>query len=181
LIFCAPPEAFAQAASAAAQPQSATDKELREIAGELRLLRAEMRRISINAQRAQVLIDRIRLEQEHVARLRHDISDVREMLDVVRSDQVRAKARINAARKGQEAGLKDDVDADGDVVKAFTAASEELDNREQALMRKESALATELDLAQGSLAELDSRLDEIQREMAQPAADDAVKPAKRQD
>jgi hypothetical protein len=178
-IFIAPP-ALAQAESAAAQSQSlsqsATDKELREIAGELRLLRTEMRRISVNAQRAQVLIDRIRLQQEQVARVRHDISDVQEKLEQVRSDQARAKAMIKAAKKQQEAGLRDDED-----VKAFTLATEELDNREQVLLRREAALATELELAQGTLAELDSRLEDIQREMAQPALDEAGKPAKRQD
>ena len=179
-IFVAPPRSFAQAASATAQsqsqPQSGTDKELREIAGELRLLRTEMRRISINAQRAQVLIDRIRLQQEQVTRLRHDIGDVQEKLEQVRSDQARAKAMIKAAKKQQEAGLRDDED-----VKAFTLATEELDNREQALLRREAALATELELAQGTLAELDSRLEDIQREMAQPAPDEAGKPDKRQD
>ena len=179
-IFVAPPRSCAQTASGAAQSQSqsqsATDKELREIAGELRLLRAEMRRISVNAQRAQVLIDRIRLQQEQVARLRHDISDVQEKLEQVRADQARAKAMIKAAKKQQEAGLRDEED-----VKAFTLATEELENREQALLRREAALATELELAQGTLAELDSKLDEIQREMAQPSADDAGKPAKRQD
>jgi len=135
-----------------------------------------MRRISVNAQRAQVLIDRIRLQQEQVARLRHDISDVQEKLEQVRADQARAKAMIKAAKKQQEAGLRDEED-----VKAFTLATEELENREQALLRREAALATELELAQGTLAELDSKLDEIQREMAQPSADDAGKPAKRQD
>src|SRR5215469_6324251 len=178
-IFVAPP-ALAQAASAAAQSQtqsqSATDKELREIAGELRLLRTEMRRISINAQRAQVLIDRIRLQQEQVTRLRHDIGEVQEKLEQVRSDQARMKAMIKAAKRQQEAGLRDDDD-----VKGIALAAEEMDNREQALLRKEAALATELELAQGTLTELDSRLDEIEREMAQPSADDAGKPAKRQD
>lgn len=179
-IFVAPPRLFAQAASAAAQSQSqsqsATDKELREIAGELRLLRAEMRRISVTAQRAQVMIDRIRLQQEQVVRLGRDIADVRDKLEQVRSDQARAKTMIKAAKKQLEAGLRDEED-----VKAFTLATEELENREQALLRKEAALATELELAQGTLAELNSKLDEIEREMAQPSADDAGKPAKRQD
>jgi len=179
-IFVAPPRSFAQAASATAQsqtqPQSATDNELREIAGELRLLRAEMRRISVTAQRAQVMIDRIRLQQEQVVRLGHDIADVRDKLEQVRSDQARAKTMIKAAKREQEAGLRDEED-----VKAFTLATEELENREQALLRKEAALATELELAQGTLAELNSKLDEIEREMAQPSADDAGKPAKRQD
>jgi hypothetical protein len=175
-LIVAAPHAIAQTASTAPQPQSATDRELREIAGELKLLRAELRRISVNAQRAQVLIDRIRLQQEQVARLRHDIGDVQEKLEQVRSDQIRTKAMINAARKQQDAGLRDEED-----VKGITLVTEELDNREQALLRKEAALATELELAQGNLAELDSKLDEIQREMAQPAADDVGKPAKRQD
>jgi len=83
---------------------------------------------------------------------------------------------IKAAKREQEAGLRDEED-----VKAFTLATEELENREQALLRKEAALATELELAQGTLAELNSKLDEIEREMAQPSADDAGKPAKRQD
>ena len=176
LIVVTPRHAFAQSAAPAPQGQSATDQELREIAGELRLLRAEMRRISINAQRAQVLIDRIRLQQEQVARVRRDIGDVQEKLEQVRSDQARAKAMIKAVRKQQEAGVRDEED-----VKAFTLAIEEFDNREQALLRKEAALATELELAQGNLAELDSKLDEIEREMAQPAADDKGQPAKRQD
>jgi len=83
---------------------------------------------------------------------------------------------IKAAKREQEAGLRDEED-----VKAFTLATEELENREQALLRKEAALATELELAQGTLAELNSKLDEIEREMAQPSADEAGKPAKRQD
>jgi len=83
---------------------------------------------------------------------------------------------IKAVRKQQEAGVRDEED-----VKAFTLAIEEFDNREQALLRKEAALATELELAQGNLAELDSKLDEIEREMAQPAADDKGQPATRQD
>ncbi|HKF58811.1 MAG TPA: hypothetical protein VKJ45_25450, partial [Blastocatellia bacterium] len=141
-----------------------------------RLLRAEMRRISVTAQRAQVMIDRIRLQQEQVVRLGHDIADVRDKLEQVRSDQARAKTMIKAAKREQEAGLRDEED-----VKAFTLATEELENREQALLRKEAALATELELAQGTLAELNSKLDEIEREMAQPSADEAGKPAKRQD
>ena len=50
-----------------------------------------------------------------------------------------------------------------------------------AVVRKEAALATELELAQANLEELNTQLDEIQRELNQPALEDTGKPTKRQD
>jgi hypothetical protein len=64
-------------------------------------------------------------------------------------------------------------------VKAATYEVEELENREQTLAEKETLLASRLSEAEAELADLNRRLDEIDREFSQPGAREDEKPAKR--
>jgi len=175
LIFITSHGAFAQSGGKGSQPSSNSDQELREIVAEIRLLRAEMRRLSVNTHRSQVVLERIKLQQDEIVRVKRDIGEVHDKLDDLRAAVAKSKTMMKSLTRQFEAGLKDD-----DAVKAYSAIAEEFENRERALEQRESALMAELELAQGGLAELNTRLDAIEREMAEPAGGQDGKPAQRQ-
>ena len=159
LLF-APYPLFAQSASRLPVTHSDSGQVLGDILKEIHLLRTELLRIAVNNNRSQLLIDRIRVQQEQIVRLDASIGDLQDKIDDLRTQQQRRQSVLAEAMKRQEAGLTSDRE-----VKDIKGEIEDLAAREQAASLRQSSVAAELDSARANLADLNKRLDEIDAEM----------------
>jgi hypothetical protein len=158
---------------ASAHPDS--DQVLQEILNEMRLLRAELGRTTVNIHRSQVLIERIRAQQDQVVRLRRDVSETHDKLDELKAQAYAKKRALDKVKFFKDL----DPEFESEDMKTLTHEVEELDNRQQNLVQRESQLAKDLASAEGELAELNRRLDQIEWEMSRPAEGSDAQPAKR--
>ena len=131
-------------------------------------------RTSVNNYRSQILLNRIKVEQDQVARLTREMNDIQDKVVATRGQQTKGKGGLEELVKKKDAGI-----VAPEFVNAMTLELEELGQREEALLNRESRVAAELDSARAKLAELDTRLNEIEREMVAPAAGGDERPPKR--
>lgn len=175
LILLTPCGVFTQTNNKPAPPPPNSEQILQDLLNEVRLLRAELLRTTGNIHRSQILLDRIRVQQEQVIRLTREVSDIHDKLIEVRGQQLKKKTALDLAVKQKDAGLRGE-----DYVNSMAAEVEELEKREQALVERESRFEAELESAKANLSDLNNRLEELEREMAQPASVNEGKPAKTQ-
>jgi DNA repair exonuclease SbcCD ATPase subunit len=164
LICLANLSARAQSTPSTGPARSGPDPVLQDILIEIRQLRADLLRLNINARRTQALLDRMKVQQEQVVRLTRELGNLRDELASARARQLRTKDALDSAEKRHAAGLVGDAE-----LKALSAELQSLQEREQALAESEPILNTELTSAQGNLAQLNARLDDLEREIAAPA------------
>ena len=169
LLF-APYPMFAQSASRVPVTHSDSGQVLGDILKEIHLLRTELLRIAVNNNRSQLLIDRIRVQQEQIVRLDASIEDLQDKIDDLRTQQQRRQSVLAEVMKRQDTGVASDRE-----VSDVKAEIEDFAAREQAMSVRQSAVASELDSARADLAELNKRLDEIDAEMVQARKDAAHK------
>ena len=171
-IFLLVPQPVCAQSQAALTP--APDQTLRDILAELRQLRAVVQHMNLAAFRAQVLLSRVRLEQEQVARYTREISDVRDKIVEVNGEAQKKSSALEEMTRHKEIGIRSEKD-----VQLIRDELEELKHREQALLDRESLLTTELNSARANLADLNRRLDALEQEMIQSATSDENQPVKR--
>lgn len=154
--------ALAGVASGQAQRPDAT---LDELVVEVQALRAEMNQAAAASIRAQLLVGRLQMEDQRIA------SVVRELETVQDDLAVNAQARTDAAaklRSLEDAVLGATNDVREDAVKqlnAAKAAAQQVDRRLQALKRRESALAKELQEDQARWHDINARLENFEQSM----------------
>src|SRR5258706_8202122 len=174
LFLLTPLGVSGQSSNQSAPTFSGSEQALRDIFNEVHLLRVEMVRASANTYRSQVLLNRIKVEQDQVARLRRDLNDIQDKLAEIRVEQTRKRSRLAEMAKKRDMGLV----SDGEI-NAMAQEVEDLEQREQTILTRVSQFGVELDSSRNKLVELNTRLDGIEREMITPATDDPVKPAKK--
>jgi DNA repair exonuclease SbcCD ATPase subunit len=141
---------------------------LKDILNEVRQLRADLLRLNVNAHRTQALLDRMKVQQEQVVRLTREVGNVRDELISIRNRQTRAKDAVEHLEKQKAVEL---VGLAGErELKAMTSELEELKQREQVLVEREPVISADLDSTRATLANLNARLDELEREIATPPA-----------
>lgn len=158
-------KAFAQTGTQTNASRTESDQVLKEILNEVRQLRADLQRLNVNAHRTQALLDRMKVQQEQVIRLTREIGNVRDELLAIQHRQVRIKEALEMLEKQKNAGLVKEEE-----VKVVASELEELKQREQRLMEREPQLSSELDSTRATLAQLNSRLDELEQELLTPPA-----------
>jgi hypothetical protein len=158
-----------QTSERAAPTRPDSGQVLQDILKEVSLLRADLRTQNINNHRSQVLLERIRAQQDLVVRLKHDVSDIHDRLDEVRAQSEKTRLELDH----WAAYMKDWPEPDREIsdVKRLKQELQGLQGREQSLMQRESRLAGDLGAAETELTDLNMRLDQIDREMSQTAAD----------
>jgi len=167
-LFCiigfylfAPQQSYAQSGATSALNKSNQEQIVQEILSEVRQLRVEVQRLKASAFQTQVVIERLRLQQEQVARLTREIGEVREKISETKSRQVKMNAVFEEAEKQMEAGMIPQSE-----LKKISGEIEELKQREQRLTEQESQLSVELDAERVKLITLNRRLDELGQEAA---------------
>jgi hypothetical protein len=144
--------------SKSAQPQN--ELVMKQLVNEVRGLRMALTRITTNAFRAQVMIERLRLQQEQVNRLTLDLVKARTEIGDLKSTRLHLEAKAVAMEKDKEAGLVAESD-----LNTLKAAIEALNLREPGLAERESRLLAELNVDRGTLEMLSRRLDEVEMEL----------------
>ncbi len=153
-----------------AQNQAATpqqpehEKILKDMLNEIHQLRVALERLNLNAYRAQIIVERLRLQQGQVTRLADELAGVRRQLGEVRSALAGLKERSEKAEERQEAGLISEAE-----VKDLKAAIADHQRREQELTDRENRLSGDLLVERGNLDELNRRLDELEAEIKNSA------------
>jgi chromosome segregation ATPase len=96
-----PENVLGQTASTnASRPTS--EQSLEELVREVRQLRATLQRINTAMYKGQVMLERLRLQQDQVARMTRDLADTRENLTEIRGHQARLKEMLTKSETGVE-------------------------------------------------------------------------------
>lgn len=136
------------------------DQLMQALLSEVHQLRVALQQISINAYRGQVMVERLRLQQEQVNRLGRELSSIRSEIGEIKAAQVSAKESLEDAEKKFETGLMADTQ-----LKQARAMLADFKRREEILSERETQLSTELSQERTNLLDLNKQLDALEREM----------------
>jgi len=161
LYFFAPQQSYAQSGTTSALNRSNQEQIVQEILSEVRQLRVEVQRLKASAYQTQVVIERLRLQQDQVTRLTREIGEVRERISETKTRQVKMNGMFEETEKQVQSGLISPSE-----LKKISGEIEELKQREQRLTEEESQLSAELDAARVKLITLNKQLDELGQETA---------------
>ena len=152
--------ALAGVASGQAQRPDAT---LDELVVEVQALRAEMNQAAAASLRAQLLVGRLQMEDQRIAGVVRELEAVQ--ADLAANAQARAEAatRMKALDEAVLAATNDVREEAEKQLEAAKAASQQVDRRQQALKRRESALAKELQEDQARWHEINARLESFEQ------------------
>jgi hypothetical protein len=153
------PDSYGQ--SGAPGPQRANpDQLIQELLSEVHQLRVAMQQISVNAYRGQIMVERLRLQQDQVSRLTRDLNDIRSGIADIRAYESIEKERLEDAEKQLEKGVLSEI-----KVNELRANTTDMKRRQQNLSEREAQVALELEQERSNLADLNKRLDALEREI----------------
>ena len=152
-----PENALAQANTS--RPTS--EQSLQELVREVQQLRATIQRMNTTMYKGQVLLERLKFQQEQVGRMSRELADTRENLSEIRAALTRLKEMLPKTETGVESGSKHPAELAG-----IKAEHEHLKEREQRLITREAQLSNDLELERARLNELNDRLNAFELELA---------------
>jgi hypothetical protein len=174
----------ALSATAVAQTNNATSIQApeppltREVVLELQKLRQAVERSTVNQYRVTIAIERLRVQQELLARLSRDLENARRAATDLQTNRTMMAERakeleqsINTAADPQHRKALEEEQ------KQFKLQLGRIEQLEQTERTRETELRTRLDVEQGKLNELNERLDALEREFEKQAATN-IAPAK---
>jgi len=161
-VLCSCLAAWAQAPST--DPQT-----LQNLLSEVHQLRIVLERSATIAPRIQIAVERLKLQQEQVARTSRELADLRERLDHNRSELSRMQQRAQSleAAETQETDPNKRRELD-EALKMIKLDTEQTEKSTQQLQAREGELASQLQSEQSRLTELNDRLDQIERTLNVP-------------
>src|SRR5712692_9571580 len=155
--------------SAMAQNGSSDPQTLQTLLTEVHQLRLALERSTQIAPRIQIAVERLKLQQEQVARVARQLDDLRRELDRNRESQPKIQQRLeqvsSAAAETADPQQRKDFDV---VVKEVKLQSEQAEKSLQQLQVREGELASQLQSEQARLTELNDRLDQMERALNVP-------------
>ena len=143
-----------QPAKSAVQPSS--EQSLQELVAEVRQLRATMLRMNAAVYKGQVLLERLKLQQEQVTRVSRELAQVREEVQELRAVQQRLKEMAPRVQEGVDAGVKHP----NEVIE-LKRELDQLGQREQRSLMRETRLNNELEAERALLNELNDKLNAL--------------------
>jgi chromosome segregation ATPase len=136
---------------------------------EVRLMRISLDRATsanLNSYRAQISVERFRIQQEHVDRLARQLetvkNDLAEMTTARRQLTERSKELEEIIRAGTNTEQSKEAENE---LRDLKYAMEQQREKEQARREQEGRLITEMQTEQVKLAELNSQLDRLERKL----------------
>jgi len=132
------------------------EQSLADLVNEVRQLRALLQRLN----KGQVMLERLKLEQEQVARFTREISNVTDTLAEIRLQKNKMQQMLPGLESGVEAGTINTKEVIG--LKAEIEASTQ---REQVLLERQNRLSSDLSAAQARLGTLSERLNALELEL----------------
>ena len=161
LYLFTPQQSYAQSDATSALNKSNQERIVQEILSEVRQLRVEVQRLKASAYQTQVVIERLRLQQEQVTRLTREIGEVREKIGETKTRQVKMNGLFEDVEKQAQSGVISQSE-----LKRISGEIEDLKQREQRLAEQEAQLSVELEAERVKLITLNMRLDELGQEAA---------------
>jgi septal ring factor EnvC (AmiA/AmiB activator) len=167
-------KAFTQSTAQPAQ----SEQTLPALLGEVHQLRVALQRSNLNTYHAQITIERMKIQQQHVDRLQARLADINNGL----ADTRRHLSGLSAYLKDSEIALARETDAAkrSEAEKRLRDTKSEMEfltQREQQQQEMETQLNAQLSLEQGKLNELNERLDTLQRELEAQLSTDKPQPS----
>ena len=141
------------------------DATLDELVVEVQALRAEMNQAAATSIRAQLLVGRLQMEDQRIAGLVRDLEAVQ--ADLLANAQSRADAATKLKTLEEAVlGAANDVREEAEKqLNAAKAAAQQADRRQQALKRRESSLAKELQEEQVRWTEINAQLENFEQSL----------------
>ena len=156
--LCVSTDSYCQTGTQA--PQQKPDQVIQELLSEVHQLRVAMQQMSVNAYRGQIMVERLRLQQDHVSRLTREVTSIRAEIAEMKSSEPLVKERLDDAEKKFETGVLSDIQ-----VKQIRAQSADMKRRQEVMLEREAQLSIELDQERSNLNDLNKRLDALEREI----------------
>ena len=156
-FFVMPDSALAQ--TNGSRPTS--EQSLQELVREVRQLRATLQRMNSAMYKGQMMLERLKLQQEQVVRMSRELADTRENLIEMRTQQTRLMESVIKMEEAVESGVKHP----GDLA-ALKGELEVIKDREQRLAAREVQLSNDVELERAKLTELNDRLNALESELA---------------
>lgn len=142
----------------ASRPTS--EQSLEELVREVRQLRATLQRINSAMYKGQVLLERLKLQQEQVVRITRELADARETLSEIKAHQARLSEMVPKLEAGVEKGEKHPSE-----LSSLKVELEMIKEREPRLAAREMRLTNELEMERAKLNDLNDRLNSLELEL----------------
>jgi len=155
--------------AAQAQTQAPAAPTLEKLLAEVHQLRLALERSAQIAPRIQIAVERLKLQQEKVARTSQPLDELRRDLDRRRSDQPKIQQRLQAIENqaSQAVDPTQRRDFEG-ALKEFKLEAEQAEKSLQQMQAREGELTGQLQAEQSRFMELNDRLDQIERALSVP-------------
>ena len=127
---------------------------------EVRQLRQAMERNGTAAFRAQIIVERLRSQQDLVSRINRDLDGVRNQLGDMKAEAPRLSEMIEETEKKVENGF-----ANPDELKRVKDQAERFKQHEQRMREREIALTAQLNLENARLDDLNRRIDLLEQNL----------------
>lgn len=138
-----------------------SEQSLQELVREVRQLRATLQRINSAMYKGQVMLERLKLQQDQVARMTRELADARDNLGEMRAHQTRLNDVMIKTEASVEKGEKD-----ASELAQLKGELDMLKEREQRLAAREVRLANDLEVERARLNDLNDRLNAFELELA---------------
>ncbi len=137
--------------------QPTSEQSLADLVKEVRQLRAMLQRLN----KGQVMVERLKLEQEQVVRLNRELTNISDTLTEIRLQKGKMQQLLPGVESGVEAGAINSKE-----LIALKAEIDASNQREQMLLERQTRLSSDLNSAQARLATLSDRLNALELELA---------------
>jgi chromosome segregation ATPase len=139
------------------------DATLDELVVEVQALRAEMNQAAAASIRAQLLVGRLQMEDQRISTVVRDLESVQ--ADLAANAQLRTEmaARMKTLEETLTSAGPDTRDDLERQLATAKASAQQADRRQQALKRRESGLAKELQEDQARWREINARLENFEQ------------------
>lgn len=169
LWFLSPEALQAQSSNRATETTPADQQVLQALLSEVRQLRLTIQRANISVFRAQLMIERLRMQQERVDRLTRQVEENQNEL----TGTGLSRSQLTERSQDLESQIKTEQDAGRRVqlelqYKELKYIIEQQTDRETQMRARQVQLTTQLQAERARLDEIDSRLEALERELEQP-------------
>lgn len=159
-ILCLNPNSTsAQTTNAGPGARPTEEQSLQDLVNEVRQLRAMLQRVTITNYKANIVVERLKFQQDMVSRLSHELNDVRESLADTRASVARMREQASRFQAGVESGVRNP-----DELAAMKLEVEAANQRETRLAMRETQLMNDLSTERMRLAELNEQLTKLELE-----------------
>jgi chromosome segregation ATPase len=155
--------------AARAQAPASDVQTLQALLTEVHQLRIALERSTQIAPRIQIAVERLKLQQEQVARITRQLDDLRRELDRSREEQpkIHQQLQMMTDETPQITDPQKRKELD-DALRMFKLQSEQAEKSLQQMQVHEGELASQLQSEQARLTELNDRLDQMERALNVP-------------